>query len=549
VSLATNTSSPLTGAAPNQKLFIDATDSDRTPKWIITVGFYLPWALLILLAVTFGGVHPKTILSAQLVLCCAAIPYFLFMLRGRVAISRTLTVSRAVIASLLWLTLATPLFAGALTPQTNGLMTDLVSRLSSPATISYLQYGVFLLIAFVIFRISLLRGPERGIGVCIGIGALTATIALSHWLNDNGRLFWYFAPTNEFLSPRARWPFVNPDHLAHFLIPAFFLLLGEVRLRGDSLVSFAQQYDPSGNRGLAALLGSRRFQSRLGKLGLILVALLVVSIAIAGTLCRSAWLAISIGLVGFLVIDSCLISDRDQDESEDSSPPQNSARRGPQIHNANPARARKHEALWARARYWSRPLVLLISVGIFLFFLNERGQELLAERIEYGLLNSKDDIRWHMYRDTLPVLKQNILTGVGIGNWEPFFKHAMEPALAGINPVYLHSDPLQYLTETGLLGTLPILILSLLGSYWVLRKMSQLSRQRQIQLAVLFVSAWSVLIASCFDFPFRIPAIALQFTLLLALLCSWAEDPQIIKAKVVRRGVDIDSSSDAVIVQ
>lgn len=547
--LATDTRSTFTSAVPEDRISMDGTESNRAPKWFDTIGFYLPLALLIWLTIAFGGVHSKIILSAQFVLFCAAIPYFLYLIRNPTAFSRSRTVSRVVIASLLWLTLVTPLFAGALAPQENGLMTDIVSRLTSPATVSYLQYGVFLLLSFVIFRISLLHYSDRGVGICIGIAAFTATIALSHWLNDNGKLFWYFAPTNEFISPRARWPFVNPDHLAHFLIPAFFLLLGETRIRGDSLLSFAQQYDPSGSRGIAALLGSRRFQNRLGKLGLILVALLVVSIAIAGTLCRSAWLAISIGLVGFLLLDALLISGKEQDDRDDSSRQQANSRRTIQTHNSNPARTREHEAFWARARYWSRPLILLFSVGIFLFFLNERGQELLAERIEYGLLNSKDDIRWHMYRDTLPVLTQNILVGVGIGNWEPFFKHVMEPQLAGINPVYLHSDPLQYLTETGLIGALPIFILALAGSIMVLRKISGLSRQRQIQLTVLFVAAWSSLIASCFDFPFRIPAIALQFTLLLALLCSWAEDTPVIKAKVMPRGLDIDNDSGTIIVQ
>ncbi|NDC36747.1 MAG: O-antigen ligase domain-containing protein, partial [Proteobacteria bacterium] len=280
------------------------------------------------------------------------------------------------------------------------------------------------------------------------------------------------------------------------------------------------------------IFSSQRFQQRLARLLGALIGLLLVSLAVAGSLSRAAWLAVSIGLLGVVLLDYTVVSQR----SGAVTPPTSEV--DPMYTDGKRRRRRSSRATganvtWATLRSWSRPVLFTIAFGIFLFFMNERGRELLADRIEYGLMHSKDDIRWEMYRDTMPAIGEHFWLGVGLGNWEPYFKHSIDPRLAGLSPVYLHSDPLQLLAETGLVGTLPLILLFVFGSRLILRRVRELPRQDAVRLVALLLALWSVLIASCFDFPFRIPAFSLQFSLLLAVICSTMEDVPVSEAKVL----------------
>ena len=52
--------------------------------------------------------------------------------------------------------------------------------------------------------------------------------------------------------------------------------------------------------------------------------------------------------------------------------------------------------------------------------------------------------------DTLPMIADFPLFGVGLGGWSAVYPRYMDPLLAGISAGYLHSDPLQILAEVGI---------------------------------------------------------------------------------------------------
>lgn len=502
------------------------------PPWAVFLTTKLPWLILLWLTLSFGGVHELNILTVQLLLSLVAIPVLYWAIRSTDLSAQKFPLSKLVTAGFFWLALCTPIFSGISANGPVGNSYSFLNRALSTAALTHLQFSLFLGISFILLRYGLLYRNRKGTAALCTIAVATAGIALVHWLTDNGKLFWYFEPKNEFISPRVRWPFVNPDHLAHFLIPGLFLLLGQLKTSLSSLADFAQNYQPARKHKLAHLFSSQRFQQRLTNFVALAVGTLLVALAIGGSLSRAAWLATSIGVLALLIFDYCIIPARTITET--TKHPISAPLRTPN-HAAKNSRKIARAVSWEHIRRWARPALLGAALLIFFFFLNERGRDLLADRLEYGLLHSKDDIRWQMYRDTMPAISEHLWFGVGLGNWEHYFRHSMDPLLAGVNPVYLHSDPLQLLAETGLVGVLPLLTLWLYGTLLVMRKIRELPRDRAVRLAAALIAVWCALVASCFDFPFRMPAISLQFTLLLALLCAKSEDIPSVDAEVLRK--------------
>jgi O-antigen ligase len=145
-------------------------------------------------------------------------------------------------------------------------------------------------------------------------------------------------------------------------------------------------------------------------------------------------------------------------------------------------------------------------------------------------MHSKDDIRWQMYQDSMPLFTDHPLFGVGYRSWAENYPKVMDEKLAGTNPVYLHSDPLQILIETGLIGITPLVLLSfylLLRAHRCARKLLQttnyLAGARILGLSSGLLAA---LIGSCFDFPFRMGAISFYFAALLGTLAFYLDKQQ-----------------------
>ena len=120
------------------------------------------------------------------------------------------------------------------------------------------------------------------------------------------------------------------------------------------------------------------------------------------------------------------------------------------------------------------------------------------------------------------------LLGVGLGNWGNAYPQYMSRQLSGLNPEYAHSDPLQLLSEVGIVGVLPIVLLFVFTigrGFRVWRKSLKLegSLKERIHLFSLLIGAITVAIASFFDFPFRAESILAQTAVLLALMTFYID--------------------------
>lgn len=397
---------------------------------------------------------------------------------------------------------------------------------------SNLLHVFFFISVFAISRLWLNSSESRqrlfnSAIILVGLGV--SLIALSHWFYDNGKLFWTFAPETVFTTERARWPFVNSNHLAHFLLPVFSICLAAIVHHIDSvrLVSNSIAHDRRGS--LADILTSRRVQRNSVLCISILCVLGSSGLAILASLSRGSWMglacAIALMSVLFMRIAPLEISGGQRAVPENLVSLEDERKRRKKIrrNEGMSSRNRTFDArniaslLGALGIRFIRPLLILGAVVLVVGFFSGRGGDLVSERLEYGLLYAKDDMRWQLYKDSLPILFSYPLFGIGFGSWETVYSRVMDNSLAGMDPVYLHSDPFQLLLETGIVGTLPWIFLAGFVLYGSFATVGKIPRPRALVLIGATSGLFGLALASFLDFPFHIPALQMLSAMLLAL--------------------------------
>lgn len=343
------------------------------------------------------------------------------------------------------------------------------------------------------------------------VALMVSLIALGHWYYDNGKLFGIFAPESIFVSDRARWPFVNSNHLGNFLLPLIMLAVGQFTdLAREILGELAAKRRPL-RATLSAMSSASHFQRRLAQLGFFAVSALTSVVAVIASLSRATWIGLCVALCLFVVLQYLFAP------ASPITPPMRESRRH------RPSHSERRDSQWLlKCRAWGPPLLLTLAFGLLVIFLNQRGGELFLDRLDYGLMYTKDDIRWQLYTDSIPLIFAHPFFGVGIAAWAQYYPQLMHPLLGGINPVYLHSDPLQALIELGVIGVLPLVVLSIGLSSKVLARVR--TKTKSCALSALYCGCIGVLIGASFDFPLHIPAITFYFAIYLALICCLSSE-------------------------
>ena len=386
----------------------------------------------------------------------------------------------------------------------------------------YFAWGLFEVFTFLFHSIK--HQSRKLSSFLVGIGFIVSLVALSHWFYDNGRLFWYFEPDNIFVSNRARWPFVNSNSLGQFLLLPIFLSLSKMFQVYRKLFKESGRNSTNGSRaGKRLFVGFSRNSQRYFAVGFIyLCAFLSLTLALLGSISRGAFFGFLVGLVGFMFF----YYKQKVKKPKLYTAPQ--AKKEVPHHRNRRLSSREREN--QRIRYytdrvkevfskWIPVFLVALIVLTLIGFLQGEGSQRLEGRIEYGLISTLEDTRWQMYSDNLSILADKPILGVGLGNWDRVYPEYMNPKLSGMNPGYLHSDPLQTLVELGLLFG-GIFILS--GCFFLYKSfnilLSRSNRSKHLAIAS-FCGLAAVLVASLVDFPFRIPAISLVFILGLSIFC------------------------------
>lgn len=346
-------------------------------------------------------------------------------------------------------------------------------------------------------------------------GFLVSLVALSHWFYDNGKLFWIFKPEHVFVSERARWPFVSSNNLGHHLVltlfPSLYLLIRGVRALFRTIDTLAARRPVR----VLDLVNTPGVQMKIVRIVFDLFATLTISLALLASQSRGSWFGSFVGVLLYLWWDRKLHRLQESLHPNESSETLRERRRA----NRPLEGVTFFDTFIFLTRKLSFALGLCLAGFLLMMFLRDRGLDLVMNRAEYGLLASKDDIRWVMYRNTIPMIVSHPLFGVGLGAWNLVIGRYIDPALARLNPVYLHSDPLQFLAETGMVGAALVLFLAFFLVTRAGREILLGTGRDTQKILALSCSLVALVLGSLFDFPFRIPSLSFLFCILLGLLC------------------------------
>jgi O-antigen ligase len=154
-----------------------------------------------------------------------------------------------------------------------------------------------------------------------------------------------------------------------------------------------------------------------------------------------------------------------------------------------------------------------ITVLFLLFFVSIEPLKERFSEVHRGLAD-----RLSLYRDSLMIVKDFPLFGVGLGDFRYIFT-SYSTVSRGAQYTYLHNDNLQLIIETGMLGSFFYLLFFLILFKDII---TQLGRRRDPFVKNIVIAGMSGLLGvvfhGFFDFSFHIPAVSFMFWLILGLI-------------------------------
>jgi O-antigen ligase len=367
--------------------------------------------------------------------------------------------------------------------------------------------------------------------VVILSGLIVASLGFIQRFSWNGMILWFFVPydwgaPSPGADPRASGPFVSPDTFANYLSLVFPIAV--------SAALFGRFFMPGNKeKALRILCGAAAF---------------IIFSAILLSLSRGAW-------IGALLATGILLwfspwgrgqgagsqeqRAKGREENAKSSalgawPLPLSATEGSRGHGAG-------RSAFAVARV--SLIVLCVLIVASLFFVGPGGRQQVDLRLEESLLR---DIglagRTAIWRDSIGMVRDFPLFGVGLGAWPEIFPRYQSPPWSWGFYREAHNDYLELLAETGTIG-----FALLAWFFWVAGRRiihapraSDSSRSERTYrlpvLAALLAAIGAMAFHEFIDFSLQIPANALLFTLLLALALRLGAGSEEQRAKSKEQG-------------
>jgi len=120
-------------------------------------------------------------------------------------------------------------------------------------------------------------------------------------------------------------------------------------------------------------------------------------------------------------------------------------------------------------------------------------------------------------RDTLTMIAAQPFTGIGAGNFSSVFPNYQQPDFWQ-HYYHAHNDYLEFMSESGLVGMLPLALAVLYCLFLSVKTMRQRRSPLMLGMAfAAFMGMLSILIHSTVDFNLQIPSNAVMFLLLMGL--------------------------------
>jgi O-antigen ligase/tetratricopeptide (TPR) repeat protein len=373
------------------------------------------------------------------------------------------------------------------------------------------QFSAYAALFFVVLGYPIAKGSEQEerfyrlvLAAVVITGVLVAFVGLLQRVYWNGKILWFFVPS-DWGAPlptlaRVTGPFVNPDHFANYLAMVFPLALT------GALCTL-----PLGPRGYD---GISRMVCGTGAV--------IILVAIALSFSRAAWIETGASLA---VLVPLWIRDAFKRVGE----------AGPELSTSRSSGESRFAPQWMshvlrvlstqRALLIGGTLVALVSSAMLVLFI--LGPENRAEANARVAQTIVDDggigIRPAVWKATLGMIGDFPRVGVGLAAWPEIFPR-YEPSPWSVNYFReAHNDYLQYLSETGIVGSLLALAFVGLVLARIFAAKRSLPDKDWPLVGALLLGLGVMAFHELVDFPLHIPANALLFTLFLALvlrMCS-----------------------------
>lgn len=323
-------------------------------------------------------------------------------------------------------------------------------------------------------------------------GVAIALVGLAERAWWNGRILWFFVPRDwgaPFLSdsPRASGPFVNPDHFANYL--AMILPLAVVG------ALFPLPIVPSRRRP--------EFRVACG------VGAVVMTAGIMLSLSRGGWLAAALAVCVGLALSFSYAEER-------------------------------APALLRRLGIGGVPLSIagfVAMIVLVLYLIGPAARTYVGARVGGTVLQGDDlSARPGVWKDTLGMMRDFPLFGVGLGAWPDLFPHYERPPWFPFFFREAENDYVQFTAEMGLVGLGLLLWIVIELGRW-LGRINDLSQRQWPLYAALIAGVSAMLVHEFFDFNLHTPANAVLFVIILALALRVARPPEAREGVVAMRTV------------
>ena len=336
-------------------------------------------------------------------------------------------------------------------------------------------------------------------------GLLVAFVGIVERATWNGKMLWFFIPYDWGQAmfeplPRARGPFVNPDHFAGYLAMVFPLTL--------ACALFPNLLTPR-RAPLAFRIACA-------------AAAFVILIAVLLSLSRGGWLGLAVGSAIMLLLATPrgIRIARKTAHEKDPEP--------------NPERQLLAFARSSRFRLALAGGAMVIAVA--LLFVGPDARFDAALRIhdsvsaDYTILD-----RISAWESGLAMFRDFPVVGAGLGTSPEILPRYQLPPWTDLYFNHAHNDYLELLAETGIVGT----VLFAWFAFLLIDRLRRGARWLTPALTPAFAGVVGGIAAMCmidlFDFDLRIPATALLFSVLLGLAIRIGKMPTAESEKTGRR--------------
>ncbi len=153
--------------------------------------------------------------------------------------------------------------------------------------------------------------------------------------------------------------------------------------------------------------------------------------------------------------------------------------------------------------------------------LSEQATSIIEES---QITSATGNARWAIYLNSLLMIKEQGLLGVGLGQWKLYYPKYQQQWIVDKlttehnQPLKAHNELIEYLAELGLVGLLLIVILGILTIRYLWQLIQSKLILNQLSGIIVLVALLGIMVDAQFSFPLQLPAPLVLCMLMITLI-------------------------------